>query len=58
MAHIDSHSNAWPTGSGTIRKSDLVRGSVSLWGWALKFPMLKLHLVWNTVSFWRLRSKM
>jgi hypothetical protein len=43
--------NAQPVGSGTIRNYGLVGGSVSLWGWALMSPMLKLCPVWLTVSF-------
>ena len=27
---------AWPIGSGTVRRCDLVGGSVSLWDWALE----------------------
>jgi hypothetical protein len=34
--------NAWPTKSNTIRWGVLVRGSVSLWGWAL-MSMLRFH---------------
>ena len=35
--------NAWPMGSGTIRRCDLVGGTVLLWGWALRSHMVKLH---------------
>jgi hypothetical protein len=27
---------SWSIGNGTVRRCGLVRGSVSLWGWALK----------------------
>ena len=40
--------NARPIGSGTIRRCGLVGGSVSLWGRALRYPMLKLHPEWNS----------
>jgi hypothetical protein len=33
--------NAWPIGSGTIRRYGLVGGSVSLWGRALRSNMPK-----------------
>jgi hypothetical protein len=39
--------NAWPIGSGIIRRYGLIGGSVSLWGWPLRSPMFKIY----TVSF-------
>jgi len=39
-------------GHGTIRRYSLVGESVSLWGWALKSPMLKLYPVWKRPSSW------
>jgi hypothetical protein len=51
MVPIDWSFNAWPMGSGIIRRCGFVGGSMSLWGPALKSPMHKLHPVWNTVSF-------
>ena len=41
--------NAWPIGSGTIRRCGLVRGSVSLLGVGLSSPMLKIYLMVHTV---------
>ena len=35
--------NAGPIGSGTIRKCGLIGRRVSLWNWALRSHMLKLH---------------
>jgi hypothetical protein len=34
--------NPWPIGNVTFRKCGFLKGSVSLWGWALRSPMLKL----------------
>ena len=42
--------NAWPKGNGTIRRCGLVGESVSLWGWVLTSPMLRLFPVCNPVS--------
>ena len=39
------------TGSSTIRRYGLVGGIVSLWGWALRSPLLKLHPVRLTTSY-------
>jgi len=36
--------NAWPIGSGTIRRCGLVRGNVSLCGRALRSPVFKLSV--------------
>jgi hypothetical protein len=36
---------AWPIDSSPIRRCGLAGGSVSLWGWALRFPMLQLRPV-------------
>ena len=44
--HKLMYSNAWPTGNGTMRRCGLVGGSVSLWRWALRSPILKLCPVW------------
>ena len=34
--------NAWPIGSGIIRRCGLVGGNVSLWGWVLRSSVLKV----------------
>ena len=39
-----------PIGSGTIRRCDLVGGSVSLWRWVLRSCMLKLYPVCEPVA--------
>jgi hypothetical protein len=39
--------NAWPTGSGSIRRCGLVGGSVSLLGVDFEVSLPKLHPVWN-----------
>jgi hypothetical protein len=56
--------NAWAIGTGTIWRWVLIGigmallEEVSLWGWALRSPMLKLCPVWNPASFWCLWIKM
>ena len=36
---IDSYLNVWPIVSGSIRRCDLVKGSVLLWSQALRSPI-------------------
>lgn len=50
--------NACLIRNGIIRRYDLVGGSLSLWGQALRSPMFKLCIVWHTVSFYCLQIKM
>ena len=48
--HRLMHLNEWITVSGTNIRCGLV-GDVALWGQALRSQILKLGLVWHTVSF-------
>ena len=43
--HRLGHLNAWTIGSGSIRRCGLLGVGVSLWGWALRSPKLKLQPV-------------
>jgi hypothetical protein len=47
---------AWYTGSGIVRRCGLVGESVSLWGRALRSPVLRLLPVWKTVSWQPLKQ--
>jgi hypothetical protein len=45
--------NVWPTGSDIVRSCGLVRGNVSLWGWALRVSSTQaLPSAEETVSSW------
>jgi beta-glucosidase/6-phospho-beta-glucosidase/beta-galactosidase len=39
--------NAWPMGTGTIRRYGFVGVDVSLWGWALKSPSAQTLPKWK-----------
>lgn len=57
--HILMCLNGWPIGSGTIRRSDHVKGSMSLWvGFEVLYTMLKLCPGWHPVCFCCLWVKM